>query len=319
MARLDTRFGKNGITTTSVFKYFETIESLAIQPDGRIVVGGYIVDEPRSSGNGTDYFVARYNANGRLDTRFGKGGITRLGEEDVFASDEIQDIALQPDGKIVAVGSTFRSPTSIDFAVLRFLPNGSLDKKFGKRGIVTTDFNTTVDSASSVEIQPDGRILVVGTTNISDYSFGLTRYNQNGSLDTTFGENGKFVIGFNRGSSYAGSAALQPDGKLVIVGESNSRIGVVRYDTKLPAVACEKAEIKDVAFSGDKSTLFILVERRELAPMLFLNGKEEKAFFTGQPGAPMLTCKPNENLTGNITVQIKSSCGVKSDEFIISR
>lgn len=101
-----------------------------------------------------------------------------------FSSEEqINDIALRPDGKIVVVGMTFRKGTSTDTSVYRFLPDGSLDSSFDSSGIVVTDFNNTVDYAIGVELQPDGKILVSATTNVFDYSFGMLRYNQNGLLD----------------------------------------------------------------------------------------------------------------------------------------
>jgi uncharacterized delta-60 repeat protein len=110
------------------------------------------------------------------------------------SNDQINSIAIQENGKIVAAG-TSNNGVSSDFAIVRYNSNGSLDNTFDTDGIVTLDFDNTDDYGSSVIIQPeDGKIIVVGYSFINSiYQLTLARYNSNGSLDNTFGTNGKVV------------------------------------------------------------------------------------------------------------------------------
>lgn len=314
---IDRGFGSNGVTSTSIGNFFESIESLIIQSDGKIVVGGYMIVSQSQNGNTTNSFVARYVSDGKLDFNFGKEGIVRV--DRVSSIDMINDVTLQTDGKIIATGRTFVSRTSIDVLVMRFLPNGSLDSRFGRNGVVTTDFNVTVDYGIAAKIQADGRILIAAGTNNYGSSAGVVRYNQDGTLDKMFGESGKVAIGFDGVTLFPKKAALQPDGKLVIIGESDSQMCVVRYDTKLPPIECKKAEIRDATYQIGSDSLLILLDRREVAPTVFLNGKKQRAFFLEQAnGLPILTCLPNEK-SATTRIQIKSLCGIKSDEFIINQ
>src|SRR6185436_3734661 len=98
---------------------------------------------------------------GNLDTTFGTGGTVRTD----FAGniDQANAIAIQPNGQIIAAGSSFSNSRTVeDFIVARYDANGSLDKRFGKNGKITTDFFRNVDSISAIAIQPDGRIIVAG-------------------------------------------------------------------------------------------------------------------------------------------------------------
>src|SRR5690348_14036598 len=157
-----------------------------------------------------------------LDSTFGTGGIVRTD----FAGniDQANAVAIQPNGQIVAAGSSFsNSKTVEDFIVARYDANGSLDKRFAKNGKITTDFFRNVDSISAVAIQPDGRILVAGFaqtggTGGTPRVFALARYRSDGTPDTSFGNGGALTTSF--GGSFAAVSALmlQPDGKIVVAG-----------------------------------------------------------------------------------------------------
>jgi uncharacterized delta-60 repeat protein len=132
-------------------------------------------------------------ADGALDPTFGKGGMVKT---DFHRSNDLAyGMALQPDGKMVVAGISFIgiSATGGDFAVARYNTDGTLDSSFGVGGKVTTDFGLT-DQASSVVVQPDGKIIVAGGTYATfpaaGGQFALARYNSNGSLDTSFGVGG---------------------------------------------------------------------------------------------------------------------------------
>ena len=125
---------------------------VAIQPDGKLVVAG-------TGGIHNQMLATRLNADGSLDTSFGTGGVLGV---DFESRDGAQALALQADGKIVLVGFTNLNLGATDFAIVRLLPNGTLDPSFHTNGKQTVSFGggATGDEATGVAIQPDGRILV---------------------------------------------------------------------------------------------------------------------------------------------------------------
>ena len=160
----------------------------------------------------------RMMAAGDLDLSFGNGG-------KVIAADTVghpvADVAVQPDGKVVVVGSH-----NNDFAVTRFNANGTLDRTFGGGGFVRTDFGGSGgDFANAVVVQPNGKIIVVGSRGKNgahdDTVFAVARYNPNGTPDNTFDGNGLATYDLGKPSS-ANAVALQPDGKILVAGEVDS-------------------------------------------------------------------------------------------------
>ena len=149
-------------------------------------------------------------APGTLDPTFGSGGKLITDFESVFGDNgeggEVAiDVAIQPDGKIVAVGSYDSVVGNSNFALARYLPTGELDPSFGTLGRVYTEFGGSLDSALAVAILPDGRILVSGTGGPGEYpGVVLARYTNTGDLDTSFGGGDGYVIenfgGLSQGS-----------------------------------------------------------------------------------------------------------------------
>jgi len=133
---------------------------------------------------------------------------------------------IQPDGKIVAVGSANDPATFYDFAAVRYLSNGTLDTTFGVAGKVHTDFgDQNFDRARSAALQPDGRIVAAGfaiSQNGGIQNFAVTRYTSNGVLDTSFGTDGMTQIDFGSCCQSANKVLLQPDGKIITVGYANT-------------------------------------------------------------------------------------------------
>ena len=189
---LDNTFGNRGKVRTDFPGLAAVPSSVVIQPDGKIVVAGGAFPLFTFLGN---FKVARYNPNGSLDTSFGDGGIvTTIFPAGSYAS----DVALQSDGKIIAAGTVFvdfiiGESSDTDFALARYNPDGTPDATFGNDGQVTTDFLGFEDDAFSVLIQPDGKIVAVGSANdpATFYDFAAARYLSNGAIDTTFGVAGK--------------------------------------------------------------------------------------------------------------------------------
>jgi uncharacterized delta-60 repeat protein len=158
-------------------------------------------------------------APGDLDVTFSGDGkqTTAFG-----GSDGANGVALQPNGKTVAVGFALTGTGGGRFALARYNPNGSLDTSFSADGRVFTNFRGSGEGANGVAIQPNGKIVVVGVaTGDDDDDFALARYNPNGSLDPSFSGDGKQRTQFANGGEARGMA-LQPNGKIVAVGGSGA-------------------------------------------------------------------------------------------------
>ncbi len=230
---LDTNFDTDGKVTTN-FGGNDIIQSVVIQPTGRIVVAGY------SNAGGTyDFALARYigttattpaNLDGGFDT---DGKVTTdFGGDDRAYSVANQTIAgLQ---YIVVAGYTTAANGDTDFAVARYNNNGTLDTttditpgtSFGTGGMVTTDFGVGSDDYGyTVAIQSDGKIVVAGSATAmtgGNRKFAVVRYNPDGSLDTSFGKSTYDFNTFPGATSVATSVAIQSDGKIVVAGYSNA-------------------------------------------------------------------------------------------------
>ena len=215
---LDTTFGTGGKVITNINGTRDFASAVAIQSDGKIVAGGSTVDSIFSF---VTFALARYNADGSLDSTFGSGG--KVTTKVVFGDgedDEIFGLAIQPDGRILAAG---RANFAQDFGLVRYQTNGALDTAFGTSGVVTTDFNGSIDRAFGMALQNDGKIVLAGAANLTTGStgdFGLARYNPNGSLDSTFGAGGKVITDFGGNVDIARGVVLQSDNRIVAAGST---------------------------------------------------------------------------------------------------
>ena len=203
---LDRTFGINGTTITDFSGGSDAAWAVALQLDGKIIVAG------ESDG---DFALARYNADGTLDSSFGVSGTITT---DFGGDDRANALTLQRDGKVVVAGFAAR----LDFALARYRADGTLDPTFGTAGLLTTDFSGNSDTAYAVSIQVDEKIIVAGATgNYPSAQFALTRHNADGSLDADFGTGGLVTIRVGR-DARAHALWIQPDGKLVAGGFVNN-------------------------------------------------------------------------------------------------
>jgi uncharacterized delta-60 repeat protein len=216
---LDLTFGADGKVLSET--YSGEANAVAIQPDGKIVVGGsggwYDNDSNLVSG----FLVVRYNADGSLDESFGDKGraINDLGEPAPFTK-TIYAIAIQSDGKIVAAGQYGASGDDSRIAVLRFNADGSIDTQFGEGGLAITSLSGYYDIVRDMALLPDGRIVVTGDTqagiNDNRRSF-INCYTVAGVLDKNFGINGVTIVTFSENADI-NSIAVTKTGKIIIAG-----------------------------------------------------------------------------------------------------
>ena len=225
---LDTTFGVGGKVTTTVSNNFNHAYSLAIQNDGKIILGGRV----HNTSGVSDFGLVRYNFDGSLDTTFGISGkvITPIGS----SSDDGYSLDIQSDGKIVFCGFSLIGSFS-DFALVRYNTDGSLDNTFGTNGIVTTN-SSNYDYAYALKIQPDGKIIISGSSfNGSNNDFTMLRYNSNGTLDGSFGVGGIVITPIGSSTDNSQSLSIQSDGKILLAGHfintSNYDFAVARYDS----------------------------------------------------------------------------------------
>jgi uncharacterized delta-60 repeat protein len=194
---LDNTFGNNGIVILAIGNPTSlTCEALAIQQDGKILVGG----------RDNNFLLIRYNSDGTLDMPFGVNGVV------TNTAGSGKSIAVLSDGKILMAGG----PNS---TLLRFNSNGSIDNTFGNNGIA---INTPSLRTEVMTIQPDNKIVIAGWIGGPGVgTVAVTRYNTDGSIDNSFGNNGLVMTDINPGLDIPHTILLQPDGKILVGGESN--------------------------------------------------------------------------------------------------
>lgn len=221
-------FGANGQTTTDIDNLSnEDGSDIAVQPDGKMILAG-----SHLTPGGWDFVIARYNIDGSLDTTFGTSGIATVDFSNRV--DLAYGVALQSNGKIVVAGTTCIDGNfpSCNFALTRLNSNGSRDLMFGLLGRVTTDFDGEIDDAAKVAIQADGKIVVTGRSLMpgSVMRFAVARYSTIGTLDQTFGGDGTAAFGIG-GYAGANDLVVQPDGKIIVVGEGGYNFAALRLNT----------------------------------------------------------------------------------------
>lgn len=232
---LDNTFGLKGKVMTFISTNSVSAGPIAIQPDGKIVGAGSVNFSP-------NILVVRYNPDGSLDNSFGSGGFTILTPPNLSGA---AGIGIQTNGEIV-VGTSGNNTSQLLFGVVRLTAGGVLDSSFGSGGVASAPIGTSQGGAAGgafgMGIQSDGKILVSGLVAVGlTTEMGLVRFNSDGSLDNSFGTQGRTGAGFGSGNFALGTPALaiQPDGKILVGGQAAipsiigflDDFGIVRFTT----------------------------------------------------------------------------------------
>ena len=210
----DTTFSTDGKATANLTPGEDNAIALALSTDGKIVLAGF------ASGSGGQIGLARFTANGSLDTGFSGDG--RLLKNVTTALDVAWGVAVQPaDNKIVVGGRT--GGANSKFIALRYNVNGTPDNTFSGNGDVAIDITSFVDHAYDLVLQSDGKILLGGTADVEFYA--VTRLTDAGVVDQSFAHDGTMIVNFTPGYDVATGLAVQADGDVVVVGSSSGAGG----------------------------------------------------------------------------------------------
>jgi uncharacterized delta-60 repeat protein len=207
------RLTSSGAPDGTTFEYAgddnsDFVHAAALAPDGKIVAAG---DSATSGSTDRDSVVARFSADGSVDKSFAGTGLTELGPAN--RDDIARAVLVQPNGKIVLAEESGTGTKQM--VVTRLNTDGAPDTTFAGDGTAKPDF-VGQSYPAGVALQADGKILVAGSLQPA-YQIAVARLDARGSLDPSFGLDGKTTIQFD-GIAAASAAALQPDGRFVIAG-----------------------------------------------------------------------------------------------------
>jgi uncharacterized delta-60 repeat protein len=212
----DNAFGTNGVTLIDGGTDSDAAWCMALQDDGKIVLGGSVYNQFTTV---DDFAAVRLNTDGSPDNTFGGGDgivITDIGG----FWDNAYGIAIQDDGKILLGGDGYNIDKR-NICIVRYLVDGSLDPSFGSGGIALHSVGSVSDHTKAIAVQADGKILTAGyfDDGVDDQSC-LTRFNADGTVDITFGNNGSATLDIGGNEDRFFAVCMQPDGKIIAGGFS---------------------------------------------------------------------------------------------------
>lgn len=211
----DNAFGIAGIKVVSMTTSFDSLATVSVQTDGRIIAAGNAATQPGITPN---FGIIRLLPNGDLDSTFDGDGI-KIHAIATLGSGII-DLIVHPDGRFTVAGSV-RNSLNYDLVVARYLFSGLPDTTFSSDGIATIQFGSGDDRASDLVLLPNDQIIVSGYFQNSEgrLESGLAKLSSNGTLDNTFGSMGKVAFNFGvDSSSVTTSLVSQKNGKLIVAG-----------------------------------------------------------------------------------------------------
>lgn len=209
--RLDQNFGVGGRVVTSQ-GFDGRVGAAVLQPDGKLLVAG------SATAWSDGWRVARFDVDGKPDPAFGvDGSVTTVmpGQEDGATA---RAVTVQPDGRILVGGTVHQEGDYSDFAVARYLPDGSLDPTFDGDGRTSTEVGEYYADIEAVVVQPDGKIVAAGHKSFEQTCIAVVRYHTDGSLDETFAGDGIAKTAYGKGTRSGAYAAAVHDGRIVAAG-----------------------------------------------------------------------------------------------------
>jgi len=223
----DAGFGSSGVVRADPSEFSHdggqsTAYGVALQPDGKMVVVGELINWYDFSVSMLRTAVMRFNADGSPDASFDLNGKLVLQLSSTNASEGARDVVIQPDGRIVIVGTAYQAATYNMF-VIRLMPNGSFDNSFNGNGKVYLNFGST-SLGYSVKLQPDGKIVAAGRAmnGSGNYDIALARINSDGTADNSFDVDGKVLIDFSGTNDAGFDLELQTNGKMIVAGNTQN-------------------------------------------------------------------------------------------------
>lgn len=233
---LDSTFGDNGMVITNSGYENDVAYDILILSDGHILLCGY------ADALAQQVLIEKFSETGALDSSFGTGGIALY---DLNPGNDVAwAIRMHPNGKIMAAGRKGAGNGKTDYMVMAINANGTLDTGFGIGGVASKNININ-DAALDMLIEPSGKIVLAGSSGgglLGSQDFSICRFNENGSVDNTFGTNGATVSEIGTFFSEAAAIGRQSDGKLVVAGKSadfDNDIALVRYFSDPVVATCD--------------------------------------------------------------------------------
>ena len=311
---LDESFGDGGRVVTDI-SGSDYAYGIGIQSSGKIVVGG------SSSGTGSNFALARYKRDGKLDRSFGTDG--KVITDFSGGYDRAYSLKIQPDDKIVLGGyaEIEEGGWYQGFALARYDANGTLDPTFGGGGKVTTIYSSFSCTVTALAIQADGKIVAAGQRReLADTEdFAVTRYDTDGSLDGSFSSGGMAITDFFNYQDQAWAVTIAPDGRIIVGGMARDS-----HDTYYFAVACYLAKgtpnITSAVVSGKK--LFVYGTYFDEGSDIYLDGEKQKTKNdSDNPETVLIGKKAGKKIAPGQTVTLQVRCpdGRESREYSFTR
>ncbi len=285
---LDPDYGYGGISFADNNSCDNFSYSSVIQDDSKIVLAGY------SNLNNTIYpTFMRFLPDGTLDSSFGSNGISIF--LPVLGHNEwINNVIIQPDGKIVATGYDSDSDFNSDMIVMRLNSDGSLDNTFNGTGKIQISFGSSNDSfGQSLALMDNGKIISAGYTwdVNNDLQCAFCRLNEDGTLDNSFGTGGLVIMNLAGMQNYMNNVSMQGD-KIVIGG--------ISYQTGQAYITLSRYNSNGILDSGFGQNGLVNIE-------------VEMDNFLMSPNGDMLIDDQNRILYGTYVL------GIQSTDFALFR
>ena len=262
---LDPAFGVSGTAAFTVDNMYPT--KMVVLPDNKILVTAFTTTTGVSS-------IYRLNANGTIDTSFGTGGSTLIASPDTSPA-QVYGMNVSTDGKIIVVGA-FGAIANPRTLISRYLANGTLDTTFGTNGFAFAGTGTSGNSAVTVNVLPDSRLLISGTSDFgTSHEIFLTRLSSSGATDTAFGTNGYIRYAGVSVTAYA-VVAVQPDQR-ILIGYATDRVIINRLNENgsFDSTFGTNGSITRTAASGERNIIDLVRLR---------NGKIMASWVNFPPG-----------------------------------